>query len=103
LQSSKKNLQLWRPNLALRAFALIPSVPGANLLITSVVRSGSDLQLTFTSQAAHTYDLLATPDLVTGTWSTLQTGIPGNGGMVSMTISNAFVAPQQFFRIKQEP
>jgi uncharacterized membrane protein len=85
-----------------RAFALISLFPGSSLLITSVLRSGNDFLLTFDSQTAHTYDLLATPDLATGTWTTLQTGIAGNGGSVSVTISNAFVAPHQFFRIKQE-
>jgi len=33
----------------------------------------------------------------------LLTQIPGNGLITQTTISNAFVYPQQFYRIKQEP
>src|SRR5206468_2851195 len=56
--------------------------PVRPILITSAVRSGNDLQLSFTSQSGHTYNVLSTSDLAIGTWSTLQTGVAGNGGIV---------------------
>jgi hypothetical protein len=71
--------------------------------ITSVLRSGNDLQLSFTSQAGHTYNLLSALDLVTATWSPLLTGIPGTGGNVQVIIPNTFDQPKQFFRIQQTP
>jgi probable HAF family extracellular repeat protein len=90
-----------------RAFALRPLQPDAPatatflLRIVATVRSGNDLQLSFTSQAGHTFNVLATADLNTGTWVTLLTGIPGTGGTVAVTIPNAFTQPRQFYRIQQ--
>jgi hypothetical protein len=76
-------------------------VPPFVLRITSVVRSGNDLQLSFTSQSGHTYNVLSTFDLTSGTWTVGASGIPGTGGIVAVTIPNAFNQPQQFYRIQQ--
>jgi probable HAF family extracellular repeat protein len=84
-----------------RAFALIPLVWAPR--ITSIAGSGNDLQLSFTSRAGHTYNVLGTADLASGTWDILQTGIPGNGGIVQVTVSNAFSQPAQFFRFQEGP
>jgi hypothetical protein len=81
--------------------AIQVDLPAFVLRITSVVRSGNDLQLEFTSQSGHTYNVLSTLDLSAGTWSLLQTGIAGNGGVVQVTVANAFNQPQQFFRLQQ--
>jgi probable HAF family extracellular repeat protein len=85
------------------AFALISATSVSTPRITFVAKSGPDLQLSFTSQAGHTYNVLSTADLTAGSWSTLMTGIPGNGGTVQVTIPNAFSQPRQFFRIQQGP
>jgi hypothetical protein len=86
-----------------RIVAGVAGAPFPELLITSVARVGNDLQLSFTSEPCRTYSVLTTPDLVTGAWTTLQTGVPGNGGIVQVTIPNTFSQPRQFFRIQQAP
>jgi probable HAF family extracellular repeat protein len=79
----------------------LPGAPIPALLITSVARVGNDLLLSFASESCRTYNVLSTLDLAGGTWNVLQTGIAGNGGIVQVTIPNALVQPQQFFRIQQ--
>jgi Regulator of chromosome condensation (RCC1) repeat len=71
--------------------------------ITSAVRFGNDLQISFTSQAGHTYNVLNAPNLAAGSWGSLRTGVPGNGGVVQITLPNVFVSPRQFLRIQQAP
>jgi hypothetical protein len=83
-------------------FALAqPAAPVWTLRITSIARSGNDLLLSFTSQAGHSYNVLATSDLNTGTWVTLLTGIPGTGAIIQATLPNAFTQPRQFYRVQQ--
>jgi probable HAF family extracellular repeat protein len=81
------------------AFALIPSAVA--LRITSVARVGAVLQLSFTTQAGHMYNVLGTSDLVTGVWTPVETGIAGNGATIQVTIPNQFGQPRQFYRIQQ--
>jgi hypothetical protein len=85
------------------AFALIPTEPGPPLRITSIIRSGTDLQLSFTSQSGHTYNVLSSADLTTPAWTPVLTGIAGNGAIVQATVPNTFTQPRQFFRIQQAP
>ena len=82
---------------------IVGGVPSAELRITAVARVGNDLQLSFASDACRTYNVLSISDLASGTWTTLLTGIPGNGGTVQGTILNAFTQPRQFYRIQQAP
>jgi probable HAF family extracellular repeat protein len=82
-----------------RAFALLPTAWA--LRITSITKSGNDLQLSFTAQAGHTYNVLGITDLATGAWSTVRSGIAGTGGTVLVTLANAINQPRQFFRIQQ--
>jgi alpha-tubulin suppressor-like RCC1 family protein/uncharacterized membrane protein len=82
---------------------IVGSGPALALLITAVARVGYTLQLSFVSDACHSYNVLTTTDLAAGTWSTILTGVPGNGGIVQVTIPNGFDQPRQFFRIQQAP
>ncbi|PWU16938.1 MAG: hypothetical protein C5B50_12325 [Verrucomicrobia bacterium] len=91
-------MQLTPERIVAGAAGVLP--PG--LLITSAARVGNDFQLSFTSEYCLTYSVLGTTDLLSGAWTVLQTGIPGNGATVQVTIPNTFNQPQQFFRIKQE-
>jgi hypothetical protein len=73
------------------------------LRITSAVRTGANLQLSFTSQVGHKYNVQSFTYLVNGVVRDVATGIPGNGSIVQTTVSNAFVYSQQFYRIEQAP
>jgi len=83
-----------------RAFALVPVARA--LRITSLVRSGNDLKFSFSSSIGRSYAVLGASDLVAGAWTILQSGIPGNGSTVQVTIPNAFLQSRQFFRIQAQ-
>jgi hypothetical protein len=80
---------------------VISRVPTGTSAITKVAKVGGDLQLSFTTQANHTYNVLGTSDVNSGNWSTVLSGIPGTGRTVQATIPNAFGQPRQFLRIQQ--
>jgi hypothetical protein len=75
------------------------------LRIASLAKIGSEMLLTFTSQVGHNYTVQNRADLASGSWSNLLTQIPGSPSLTQTIIlsKKGFVAPQQFFRIEQEP
>jgi len=72
------------------------------LRMNSVARTGPDLQLKFTSQPGHNYNVQAISDLANGTIRNVVANIPGAGLSTQFTISNAFLAPHEFYRIEQQ-
>jgi hypothetical protein len=81
------------------AFEVIP-----DLLVTAAERIGNDLRLTFTvALLDKNYEIQTRTNLTLGTWESLPGSIPGNGGTLQNTITNAFSTPQQFFRVHQLP
>jgi hypothetical protein len=81
------------------AFEFTPS-----LLITAVDRIGDDLRLAFgVALLGENYEVQSRTNLSFGSWESLPASIPGNGSTAQVTVTNAFVAPQQFFRIHQLP
>ena len=80
--------------------------PGtANALrITAVERFGNDLRLSYTSLAGTNYAVQSRADLSSGAWATLPgTTNSGTGSTLQKTLTNAFTAPQQFYRVQQVP
>jgi hypothetical protein len=73
----------------------------AEVEITSAVRAGPDLQLTYTAPAGYNYSVQSRTDLVTGAWATLSGTNVGNGSILQTTVSNPFAAPKQFYRVQQ--
>ena len=73
----------------------------AEVAITSAVRAGPDLQLTYTAPAGYNYSVQTRTDLLTGAWATLPGTNSGNGSLLQTTVSNAFAAPRQFYRVQQ--
>ena len=69
--------------------------------ITSAVRAGPDLQLTYTAPAGYNYSVQSRTDLVTGAWTTLPGTDYGNGSLLQTTVTNPFAVPRQFYRVQQ--
>uniref|UniRef100_UPI00356588E6 beta strand repeat-containing protein n=1 Tax=Pontiella sp. TaxID=2837462 RepID=UPI00356588E6 len=61
-----------------------------------VISGGTQVVLSWQGQAGASYGVEATDNLVTGTWTGINTGIAGLDGMLSVT--NDITADQQFFR-----
>jgi len=77
--------------------------PPFTLRLTAAEKSGNNLRLSFTSQAGHTYNVQGRANLVSGNWLDVVTNIPGGGILAQTTVSNAVLAPQQFYRLQQSP
>ena len=75
-----------------------------DLLITAVDRVGNDLRLTFgVALSGENYEVQSRTNLNFGSWESLGDSILGNGSTAQVTVTNAFVVPQQFFRIYRLP
>jgi hypothetical protein len=81
-----QRLSFWTP--ALRP----PSPVSANVLSTNVV-------LTFPTMSNFSYDVQSATDLVSRSWSTIASNIPGTGGVVTNVDVGAATAPQRFYRV----
>jgi hypothetical protein len=92
----------------------IPNAPGGDgsdigayeaseLRISAVQKVGNNLRLDFTSLLGANYEVQRRSDLVTGSWGPLAGSAPGNGGIASTTVSNAFNQSHQFYRIHTVP
>lgn len=78
-------------------------VPPA-LVITAAEKIGNDLRLSFTSVAGQNYAIQSRADLASGPWIPLPGApISGTGGIMQTTLTNALLAPQQFYRVQQLP
>ena len=81
-----------------------PSATPVGLNAIAGSRAGADLLLSFVSVAGQTYTIQKSSDLWSGIWETLP-GAPttGVGGPVAVAVSNAFIQPQQYYRVKVAP
>jgi len=70
------------------------------LRITSGAATGANFVVRFPTVAGKSYDVLWINALSGGSWSNLVTGIPGTGGTVSVTDTNALLQPRRFYRIQ---
>jgi len=81
-----QRLSFWTP-------ALQPPNPvSANVLTTNVV-------LTFLTMSNFSYDVQTTTDLVSCSWSTIASNIPGTGGVVTNAQVGAATVPRRFYRV----
>jgi predicted outer membrane repeat protein len=69
---------------------------------------GSDFQLKFTTIVGHTYEVQNRMILNSGTWMTVNDTVPappisGTGGIVQVTVPNAFSFSSGFYRLHQLP
>jgi hypothetical protein len=71
--------------------------------ITAAKNFGNDLALRFLSLLGKNYEVQTCTNLILGTWSSIGASIPGTDGTVEAMITNAFMLPEQFYRIYQLP
>lgn len=81
-----QRLSFWTPALQ------PPSRVSVNVLSTNVV-------LTFPTMSNFSYDVQGTTDLVSCSWSTIASNIPGTGGVVTNRDIGAATVPQRFYRV----
>ncbi len=81
----------------------IGSYEASELRIRNVQQMGSDLRLDFTSVLGRNYEVQGRSDLTSGTWSAVTGSVPGNGGTLQNTVTNALSQTQQFYRLHQLP
>ena len=61
-------------------------------------RSGNDLMLSFPTTSPNLYVVQTSPDLLRS-WTNYQSGVPGDGTIKLLTITNAFSAANGFYRL----
>ena len=77
-----------------------PGDPASAFRIKSVVRSGSDLVIGFTTVTGKTYTVQKAPSLDSeAQWSTVQDNLQGTGGIKTITDSGAAAQPRAFYRV----
>jgi len=81
----------------------IGAYEAAELRIVNAQKTGNHLRLDFLSWLGTNYEVQSRADMVTGNWASLPGSTPGNGGIASTTVSNAFNQSQQFYRIHPAP
>ena len=86
-------------NLQKYLAGLDPTNSASVFRISSGSPTGADFVISFPTVAGKSYDVLWATDLKSGSWSNLVTGIPGTGGTVSVTDTNALQQPRRFYRI----
>ncbi len=83
------------PTLALSASAAALTVPPGGLGAT---RSGNDLILSFPTTSPQLYTVQTCPDLL-HPWTSFLSGIPGDGTVKAVTITNAILSGKGFYRL----
>ena len=73
----------------------------ADFRLTNLNRAASDLQFNFTTVIGRSYQLQSRASLSTGSWTSFGNIASGNGGVVSLTATGAFVPTRQFFQVLQ--
>ena len=70
--------------------------------VTNVTASlnANSVNVSFASRGGSVYSVLYTTDLTTGTWNTLTNGIPGTGGII--TVSDPLADPRRFYRVQTQ-
>lgn len=76
--------------------------------IGTATRVGNSFVLTFSTLLGRTYEVQSRPSLTSGTWSLVTTTTPpppiaGTGGIIQVTIPNAFAFAVGYYRIYQAP
>jgi len=77
----------------------IGAYEATELRIVSVQKTGNHLQLDFINWLGTNYEVQSRSDMASGSWDSLGFTNAGNGGIATITVSNAFDQSQQFYRI----
>jgi hypothetical protein len=78
-------------------------VPPANWpRFTSIVKTNSDVRLSFTSSTGHSYFLQRTPNFLATNWQMAANSITGNGSSIQVVITNEPIA-RAFYRLQVLP
>ncbi len=82
---------------------LDPRDANSILRLKNIVRSGSDIQLTFPSVLGRIYRLEWCSDLTTGDWQSLLDGIVGTGSAMQLVDAQGSSAGRRFYRLRVLP
>jgi len=74
--------------------------PGPDLQITNIAPAGADIHISLSTGSNRLYLIQKTTDLVTSTWTTVSSNVPGNGGIVIVIDTNATAQPKRFYRVQ---
>ncbi len=72
-------------------------------VIAGFTLSGSNFMVSFTTLPGSSYDLQRANNLIGGLWSVVVPNIPGTGGVIQTTDTNATGQAQRFYRIRLSP
>lgn len=75
----------------------------ADVRVTAVDRIGNDLRLRFTTILGHNYEIESCANLGAAMWIPLPGSTAGTGGIVQVTVPNAFGPALNFYRVHQLP
>ena len=80
----------------------------ADVRTISSNKSGTDFQINFTTILGHTYEVQSRSSLTSGMWTTVNNTVPpppisGTGGIILVTVPNAFASSPDFYRLHQLP
>jgi fibronectin type 3 domain-containing protein len=76
-----------------------PNSAASALRVSQVQPSGNDLVVSFATVVGKTYSVERSDTLQNNSWTVLQSGIAGTGGVVEITDTNAAAQPKRFYRI----
>jgi hypothetical protein len=82
---------------------LDPLNPNSFLRITSITRSGNDIQFAFPSVTGRIYRAEWRNDLLTGSWQPLLDGIVGTGASIQLVDPQAAATARRFYRVRVLP
>ncbi|MGZ4966940.1 MAG: hypothetical protein ACXV97_07180, partial [Chthoniobacterales bacterium] len=82
---------------------LDPRDPQSFLRLTSVVKQGNGIQLSFPSVTGRIYQLESRADLINGSWQPLIDGIAGTGAAVQVVDAQGAGIGRRFYRLRVVP
>jgi hypothetical protein len=75
----------------------------APLRITSILRTGTDIALTWDSNSNRVYRVESRTNLVTGAWGEISPDLPSGGVSTTFSHTNGASAAHRFYQVKQLP
>ena len=79
---------------------VLVAVPVPN--ISGISFNGANVLVGLTTSTNAHYDVQTTTDLVSGTWSSIFSNVPGTGGLTNFNCGSS-AGPQQFYRVGAHP
>lgn len=72
-------------------------------LINSIMRTGSDLIIGFTTVLGLSYNVQRTDEVTSGDWVEFVTNVPGSGSLLAITDTNTAGQAHRFYRVRLSP